>query len=306
MNDDYGVPIISAIVCTYNRSKLLYFCLQSLAKQTLDVGLFEILVIDNNSTDDTRTVVAEFSGRLHNLRLISETVQGLAAARNRGWQEARGKFVAYIDDDASATPKWLELILWSFQNVQPPPVAVGGEIRPVYEAPPPHWFTDDFEIRSWGDSPTFISLPRLPFGFSGSNMAFQRQILESYCGFNVSYGMHGSKIRLGEETELFYRMHKEVPFFWFDPSILVFHWTPVRNMKVSYRVKRAFCAGRSHAAIFGRGILSKENVFELLSFCKTILCSPLRLAQRNGLRRTAAVRIIQDLAYSLGLLLGRH
>ena len=93
-------PLISAVICTYNRADLLAGAIESLLEQTLNPAHREIIVVDNASTDGTRAVVEQFAP--DGVRYVLETRQGLGYARNRGWQEARGEFVAYIDDDARA------------------------------------------------------------------------------------------------------------------------------------------------------------------------------------------------------------
>ncbi|MGD8380729.1 MAG: glycosyltransferase, partial [Syntrophobacterales bacterium] len=93
---------ISVIVCTYNRAELLGGTLRTLCHQTLDTSEYEVIVVDNNSTDNTREVVDEFCRRSSNVRYCFEPQQGLSHARNQGLQEAKGKYVAYIDDDARA------------------------------------------------------------------------------------------------------------------------------------------------------------------------------------------------------------
>lgn len=296
--------IISAVVCTYNRSGLLADCLHSLACQSLDSSRYEVIIVDNNSTDNTRQVAKKFLQNHQNFRYVMELQQGLSYARNKGWQEAGGSYVAYLDDDARAIPQWLELILHSFENVTPRPIAVGGEICPIYEMSPPVWFIDDFELRTWGEKAAFLVMPLHRFGFSGSNMAFQRWVLEKYEGFREDFGMHGTKLGIGEETDLFFRIYTMLPYFWYDPAIRVYHWTPVRNMKVSYRMKRSFRAGTCHSVICGRIFFSKQNLGELIRLCALIVSSPLRVARCMGLRRTATVKILQDISYRLGLMIG--
>ena len=92
---------ISAVVCTHNRAAYLRKALQSLVDQTMAQELYEIIVVDNASTDGTKQVVSEYSGA-SNLRCLYEPVIGLSRARNTGWGNARGEYVAYLDDDAVA------------------------------------------------------------------------------------------------------------------------------------------------------------------------------------------------------------
>ncbi|HMN03009.1 MAG TPA: glycosyltransferase family 2 protein [Geobacter anodireducens] len=297
--------LISVVVCTYNRAVLLADCLQSLVEQTFNPSSFEVIVVDNNSTDNTKQVVGGFLGKSPNFRLVCEQQQGLSHARNRGWREALGGYVAFIDDDAKASPNWLELIVNAFETVRPLPAAVGGEIRPFYEVPPPYWFSDDFELRSWGSESKFLEYPASMFGFSGSNMAFPKHILCTYGGFDDTLGMKGAEIGLGEEADLFFRMYQSQAPLWYDPAIQVFHWTPVRNTTVAYRMKRAYCAGRSRAKIVGSTLFSAETVHELLRLPAFVLISLVLMIRKEGARRTELMKFIQILFNRLGYLAGR-
>ena len=129
---------ISAIICTLNRAAYLEKAIQSLADQTLPEEQFEIIVVDNGSTDNTKTMVEGFK-HLENLRYIYEPIMGLSQARNTGWQNAQGDYVAYLDDDAIACPEWLERIVQAFDTVEPRPGSVGGKVIPVWEAERPAW-----------------------------------------------------------------------------------------------------------------------------------------------------------------------
>lgn len=240
-------PLVSVVVCTYNRADLLAVCLQTLADQTLNKSLYEVIVVNNNSTDNTQETAEDFA-RQANFRVVVEMNQGLSHARNRGYKEARGEYVAYIDDDARADERWLENVILSFENVKPEPVAVGGVILPWYEKTPPEWFMDDYEIRSWGTEKGFLQAPRAQDGFSGSNMTFKKSILEEFGGFSADYGVVGDSLRLGEETELFNRIYKKNPLFWYDPDIRVEHLVPARKISVRYRLERAYMGGISGAA----------------------------------------------------------
>ena len=99
------LPEITAIICTHNRERFLESCIQSLFDQTLDARRYEILVVDNGSNDGTRAICDKFKDRL-NFKYIFEPVLGLSQARNTGWKNARGRYVGYIDDDATADQRW--------------------------------------------------------------------------------------------------------------------------------------------------------------------------------------------------------
>lgn len=238
---------LSVVVCTYNRASLLAECLQSLAMQTLAAWRFEVLIVDNNSNDGTQIVAEIFCQECPNFRVVCELEQGLSHARNRGWKEARGDYVAYIDDDGLAERDWCERILASFEDVTPPPWAVGGKILPRYTDVPPAWFSDCLETRSWGDSASFLKPPVSKYGFSGANMAFPRKLLEDFGGFSSHLGMVGEKVRMGEDTELFLRLSaSQHDLFWYDPLIIVNHWTSIKQFSLRPRFFRSFQGGRSH------------------------------------------------------------
>lgn len=296
---------LSVVVCTYLREELLELCLQSLAKQTLGRERFEVIIVDNNSTPAAREIARRFADRYPNYRVVPEAKQGLSHARNRGWREARGKFVAFLDDDAKASSTWCERLLLAFSALQPPPAAVGGEIRPYYNATPPAWFSDDFEIRTWGCTPGLLKEPRAKFGFSGSNMAFPRAVLEEFRGFSPELGMRGEATAMGEETDLFSRVYRKYPRFWYDPQLLVYHWTPQRSMTVSYRIYRAYKGGESLALMQKRRVLSLNYLLTLLAASCFLAASPFALLVSGKRVRTAAVRRAEELAGRVGYLLGR-
>lgn len=230
-------------MCTYNRADLLSQLLQSLQTQAFEAQRYEIIVVDNNSTDSTSSLVKEFCCSFSNLRYLLEPQQGLSHARNRGWREARGQYVAFMDDDARARRDWVETAWRCFGSIRPEPLAVGGKILPLYDAGKPKWFHDDFEVRSFGDNPRFLKSGE---SFSGSNMVFRRDVLEHYGGFDARVGVKGPYLSVGEETALFARIWRDKPDarFYYSPSMVVYHAVPQLKMTVSYVLKRSFVTGQ--------------------------------------------------------------
>lgn len=239
---------ISVVVCTYNRAGMLARVLGSLDHQTLDKARYEVIVVDNNSTDQTCQVVEAHRGRVPH-RYYVETQQGLAYARNRGVREAVGRYVGFIDDDAEANTDWVERALDCLTS-QSPPLAAGGPVLPLYDAPKPEWFKDEYETRWKGDRPR-----RLISGesLSGSNMFFRRDIVQRCGGFDVRVGVSGDRLSVGEETGLFDRIWREYPdaIMYYSPAIVVRHSVPFFKMHVSYLMKRAFVAGQVWSIQYG-------------------------------------------------------
>lgn len=236
-------PEISVVICTFNRADLLVAALESVCIQTISASMYEVIVVDNNSSDDTNIVVGEFCHRHINIRYCLEPQQGLSHARNRGWREARGQYVAFLDDDARASRDWIETALHCFGWIRPEPLAIGGKILPAYDAPKPKWFHDDLEVRTFGDDPRFLGNHE---GFSGSNMIFRRNVLEHYGGFDARVGVKGPYLSVGEETALFSRIWLDKPdaCFYYSPSIVVYHAVPHYKMTVAYSLKRSFVTGQ--------------------------------------------------------------
>jgi len=239
---------ISVIICTYNRAGMLARVLESLDHQTLDRARYEVIVIDNNSTDQTSQLVEAHRGRaLH--RYCVETRQGLAYARNRGVREADGHYVGFIDDDGEAKADWLERALDCLTSPSLP-LAVGGPVLPLYDAPKPEWFKDEYETRWKGDQPRCL-IPGE--SLSGSNMFFRRDIVQRCGGFDVRVGVCGDVLSVGEETGLFARIWLEYPgaLIYYSPGIVVRHSVPSFKMHVSYLMKRAFVSGQVWSIQYG-------------------------------------------------------
>jgi glycosyltransferase involved in cell wall biosynthesis len=198
---DVGMFQLSVVVCTYNRADMLSTALESLVQQTLDKRLYEVIVVDNASSDATPEVLRGLRARYGewNIVLAREDRLGLGYARNAGVREARGAYVAFMDDDAWADKDWLKLALGCFEYVKPTPFVVGGPILPFYDSPRPAWFKDEYEIRTWGQKPRFL---RQGESFSGSNIIFNKDIIETYGGFDVQVGMKGYHLSVGVETNL--------------------------------------------------------------------------------------------------------
>ena len=244
---------ITVVICTYNRAKLLIRALDSLTKQSIGKKNFEVLIINNASTDDTDKKTQgfiEYNSEFF-LRLLYEENQGLSYARNRGIKEASGNFIAFLDDDAVADPDWLKTALDAFHNTQPVPLAIGGPILPLYETSRPYWFKDKYEIRTWGDKNRFLYPNE---AFSGSNMIFKKSILERYGGFDISLGIKGNHLSLAEESDLINRINRNLhsdKLFYYVTNLKVYHSVPEVKMKVSYQLKRHFVIGQNYYKLYG-------------------------------------------------------
>jgi glucosyl-dolichyl phosphate glucuronosyltransferase len=295
-------PLITVIICTYNREKLLAQAIESLSRQTFSSELFEIIVVDNGSTDGTAKMVHKLFSTISNIKYVQENQQGLSHARNRGWREALAPFVAYMDDDAIADFHWVENIYNVFNTVCPQPDAVGGKILPWYKDPQPKWFDDSFETRSLGEVERYLNPEKEPMGFSGSNMAFRRETLRHSGGFSTDYGMQGAKIRFGEDSELFVRMCIEKKLLYYDPKIIVYHAVLNRHYEYLYIFKRYYNIGISQHHIDALLATPKTPLKTLWQTALSILHMPYYiLASGLDFRLKVAIKV-RRLSYLIGYL----
>lgn len=133
---------ISLVVPTYNRARQLADALPTFLKQSLASDKYEVLLVDNNSTDDTRTIIERiFRNYPVAWRYVHESKQGLHHARNRGIREARGDIIVFGDDDIIADRGWLEHLLHEFE-IDPQVGIVGGCVLPIWSELPPSWVFD--------------------------------------------------------------------------------------------------------------------------------------------------------------------
>jgi hypothetical protein len=238
--------LFSVVICSYNRREHLLASVDSVLGQTLPADLYEVVVVDNCSTDGTAEAVAVLVEQHPNVRYIYEARLGLATARNTGWQSAQGTYVAFLDDDARAEAGWLEKAEGLIERNPTNLCCVGGPIHPFYTSPKPDWWLDSYEIRTRGDVQRQL---REGESFSGSNMIWLTEILHTYGGFDTSAGMKGTQLGMGEETALFRDVWEgeESPVFLYSPDLRVHHWVPPEKMTMRYIVKRAAANGQFEA-----------------------------------------------------------
>ena len=197
----------SIIVCTHNRAESLRDTLRALrAQQTTPDRSWELIVVDNNSHDDTRKVVEMAQQEWPLLRYEFEQAQGLSHARNRGIVAARGEVLLFTDDDVLPEQDWLETTLRGLATYQAD--ACGGYIAPLWEAPPPAWLTQRFygflAIRTdRTDDYLITDESQAPFG---ANMGMKKTVFARTGVFDVSRGRKGKTLSGGEDIELFERI----------------------------------------------------------------------------------------------------
>lgn len=240
-----NVVKISAIVCVYNREKTLPQCLGALTKQTLDTAAYEVVVVDNNSTDGSANIAAEFAKAHENVRCVLETKQGLAAARNRGMAEANAPIAAFTDDDAIPAANWLERLTARFEDLGEEFVAVGGEIDPVWEGGKPDWLEGDMLNHAVSVSLNWSQRARelkdTEFLIE-ANSAYRIAPLVERGGFPENLGRIGTNLLSGDNAVNSLLARDDYRFF-FDPDIRVKHQIAKSRLTKEWFRRRFFWQG---------------------------------------------------------------
>jgi glycosyltransferase involved in cell wall biosynthesis len=239
----------SVVVCTRNRSALLADACGSMLELEAPAGGWELVIVDNSSTDDTRAVAESVRDRAPELvRIIDEPTVGLSSARNRGIAAARGEVIAYIDDDAFPEPLWLTALVDALADKGV--ACAGGPVEPLFEGELPLWFSGRYlpYLTVWdpGDQPIDLSYNEYP---RGANMAFARSAIERFGGFSTHLGRKASSLLSCEETELCLRFERGGLRTVYVPSARVRHTTPAGRVTPDWMARRFGAQGRSEAII---------------------------------------------------------
>lgn len=216
-----AVPEISIVICTYNRCRYLPQALESIAGQAVPNVLFELIVVDNASTDDTAVIVQNFISKhpLLNARYVYEANKGLSSARNRGWKEAASDIVAYVDDDVILFENYIAE-LHSFFTSHPNAQGAGGRVIPKYEDKEPDWMSKYLkgfvgEV-FYGDAiRKFDATMKYP---AGANMIYRRYLLEHTGGFNDEL-----KFR-SDDKYIFYKVREHTDEIYYLPEVALYHY----------------------------------------------------------------------------------
>ena len=220
-------PRVSVVVCTYNGSRTIRETLAGL--QQLDYPDFEVIVVNDGSSDNTPGIVGEFP-----VRLITTENRGLSAARNTGWQAATGELVAYIDDDAHPDPQWLRYLAATFMNSAH--ASVGGP----NVLPPGDGDIAQCVMNAPGGPVHVLLTDTIAEHIPGCNMAFRRSALEAIGGFDPRFRA------AGDDVDICWRIQKNGGTVGFSPAALVWHHR--RNSVLAYwRQQRGY--GKAEALL---------------------------------------------------------
>lgn len=245
-----GACFVSVAVCTYNRSELLRKCLRAVREQSGAGKSWELLVVDNHSTDATRAVTEEVLGGFAPFRYLFCAQLGLSAARNLALAEARGEFILYLDDDAIPEATWLAAFCEATSRFSPAVHIVGGKVLPLWPAPRPRWLTENLlpalSVVDRGDKERDVLPDEL---LVGANMAFRTEALRRVGGFDLKLGRVGTALLSGEESQVRHRLEESGGTARYVPTMVVHHLVHLDRLHRRWFLRRYVAFGRTEAIL---------------------------------------------------------
>jgi glycosyltransferase involved in cell wall biosynthesis len=289
---------LSVIIPTRNREHLLSKALDSIAQQSFPRDQFEVIVIDNGSSDNTKSVCTKMKGRFGSFQYLYDDRPGLHVGRHLGMQNAPSEILVFADDDIEAFPSWLAGIAIAFQD--PSVVLVGGKNLPNFESKPPGWILDLWKGRPEGPR-TISSLSILDLGEDrkeispiwvyGCNFSIRKQTLLAANGFHPDAMPTNLTMFRGDGESHVSRYVRDQGFKTiYAPDASVYHWVPQNRMTVAYFSERAYKQGisdsftllRRYRRVFHQVILFKFAIKTIRSLVATRRFRTIRRAYLKG------------------------
>jgi glucosyl-dolichyl phosphate glucuronosyltransferase len=238
---------ISVVICSYNREQYIIDAIDSLYNQTLSKDLYEVIVVDNNSIDNTKAVCLSYiqSHTGYNIIYIEEKNQGASFARNTGAALAKAPLLAFMDDDAVADKDYLERIIYFFEH-HPDADGLGGRIIPKYIPAEPKWMSHYVSSLvgnfHYNDSIQLFKPGKYPLE---SNMIVTKDDFNEVKGFNTLLpGVVGTLRIGGEGKDFFMKLQALNKKIYYDPSVKVQHVVEVKKLTSEYMYRVASGIGR--------------------------------------------------------------
>lgn len=259
----------SVVICTYNRDKYLSDTLVSIAQQTYPKDDYEIVLVNNNSTDTTEEVCNKFSKEYPfvSFRYFVEMNQGISYARNRGIDEAKGEYIVFIDDDETIDDVYLDRLSNNLKQY-PQAELIGTPVQPVYEAEKPKWlshFTMRLITGYYNKGSAVKTLKAKDYPGTG-HAIIKKDLFNKFGNFNTDLGRKGGSLMGAEDKDMFLRLiENNIPCYYF-PDIPVYHHIPQSKLTDDFFHRLTYSIGRSER-IRTKSISEKAYYKRLFSEC---------------------------------------
>ena len=290
------------MVCTFNRSAIVKECLSTLLEQTVPGEVFQVLVIDNNSTDDTGKIVRGF-GQFANLRYLVEREQGLSHARNKGLMSAEADWIIYLDDDTRVPRDFIEKALFTINHFSFD--CFGGTYLPWFKYPRPRWFRDEYASNGRLLPETGV----LEKGYaSGGIVAFNRARLKQLGGFPTSLGMTGKRVAYGEENYVQKRLRESGGMIGFNPDWTVDHLVAEYKLNPWWFVRSKYAVGRDSVHAYGLNwsfpLLVKKALGAVFYLVVDLLRELPKLSRKDHYVQNIIVEVFGIFSWKVGQVVG--
>jgi GT2 family glycosyltransferase len=265
-------PSLSVVICAFTEDRWDDLCaaVESVGRQSM-AALEIVVIVDHNPR-----LFQRVRTQLPDISVVENTeTRGLSGARNTGIAITKGDVIAFLDDDATAEPDWLEQLVTGYAN--PRVCGVGGAIDPAWSSRRPRWLPDEFD---WVIGCTYRGMPIRPSSVRnliGANMSFRREVFDTVGGFRSDMGRLGTRPLGCEETEFCIRTRQQWPqkMVLYDPRARVRHRVPTRRARWTYFYARCYAEGLSKALVSefagARDGLASERAYTLRILPKGIL-----------------------------------
>ncbi|WPU65840.1 glycosyltransferase [Peredibacter starrii] len=248
----------SIIVCTYNRASLLAKTLQRLSVDYENNPSLEVIVVDNNSTDNTEIIAKHYL----KFKYFKETKQGLCHARNLGIENAKGRYILFLDDDAIPNDQYWAQRYIEFFNSNPECYAVGGEVFPNFETQAPRWILENQSFKNYLSILEFESTRKISNKewLVGANIAYRRELFDLVGLFNPNLGRKGHNLLSSDEIEIQKKAEKLGLEFYLLKGVSVSHFIHKERLTKRWFIKRNFWQGRSNRILYPKNHLSFKRI----------------------------------------------
>jgi glycosyltransferase involved in cell wall biosynthesis len=301
---DHHPPTVTVAIATYNRAAEVEKTLAGLALiDTAGCPEYEILVVDNNSTDGTGELVGRLAPRFRGrLRCVREENQGLSHARNRAIEEARYEIVAYLDDDVDTDPRWLRNLTATYANTDA--VVVGGRAFLVYPGPRPRWLGDAIEGLLTKVELGPYRRTAVAGEIYGVNLSFRKDWLKRAGGFRTDIGRIGTTLFGGEDDDMVARVAALGGVVIYEPTAAVGHRVPQSRLTREWFRKRCFWGSVSSPRMWSDEQVCQYELARTAWHVGLTAWRALRVALRCGPRSAACFQQLMNMATRAGLWFG--
>jgi len=243
-----GQVELSVVICSRNRAGLLAQAVATLVHQSFDTRRYEILVVDDSSTDETPELGRHLAKTHPQVRYILSDGRGLLHARVTGQSRSRGRYIAYLDDDAQACPDWLSCATRIIEERSP--VCFGGPFFPFYMSKKPRWYRDEYGSMTHGTEARELNNDEY---LCGNNIFFETEALRASGGFDVGFCEPEARWTYGDETLPQLRLQQAYPArkFLYEPALSISHLVRPERLNIVRAARECFAMGQAYVRLTG-------------------------------------------------------